>query len=93
MTLLEALTGFVFEMTYLDGQKFAIKSEEGQVIANNDTKQVQGKGLPFFKDAMGHGNLYVKFSVVFPKAGELTKKHMATLKEVLPRQDRPKTNA
>jgi hypothetical protein len=43
----------MFEVTYLDGKKFAIKSEEGQVISNGDTKQVQSKGLPFFKDAMG----------------------------------------
>jgi hypothetical protein len=29
--------------------------------------------MPFFKDAMGHGNLYVKFSVDFPKRGEISK--------------------
>jgi DnaJ-class molecular chaperone len=57
--LLEALTGFTIELTSLDGKKFGIRSEEGEIISNNDTKRVEGKGLPFFKDAMGTGNLYV----------------------------------
>lgn len=38
ISLLEALTGFTTEMLYLDGKKFAIKSEEGEVIANNETR-------------------------------------------------------
>lgn len=63
VSLLEALTGFTTELTYLDGKKFGIQSEEGEVISNGDTKQVEGKGLPFFKDAMGQGNLYIKFTV------------------------------
>jgi hypothetical protein len=29
--------------------------------------------MPFFKDAMGYGNLYVKFNVTMPKKGELSK--------------------
>lgn len=93
LTLLEALTGFVFELTYLDAQKFGIQMEEGEIISNGDIKQVHGKGLPFFKDAMGHGNLYVKFTVLFPKEGELTKQHMQQLKTILPNPNRPKCKA
>jgi hypothetical protein len=32
--------------------------------------------MPFFKDAMGQGNLYVKFIVTMPKRGELTKENI-----------------
>jgi DnaJ-class molecular chaperone len=32
---------------------------------------VKGKGLPFYKDAMGHGHLYIKFEIDFPKKGSL----------------------
>ena len=28
--------------------------------------------MPFYKDNFGHGNLYVKFDVVFPKKGLIT---------------------
>lgn len=59
ISLVEALCGFTAELVYLDGKKFAIHSQEGEVISNADTRQVHGKGLPFFKDAMGHGNLYI----------------------------------
>ena len=35
--------------------------------------------MPFFKDAMGYGNLYVKFIVTMPKRGELTKDNIDAL--------------
>jgi len=35
-------------------------------------KMIKGKGMPFYKDAMSHGNLFVKFNVIFPKRGELS---------------------
>lgn len=38
ISLLEALTGFTHELLYLDGKKFAIRSEEGDIIANAETK-------------------------------------------------------
>ncbi len=34
-------------------------------------KQVLKKGMPFFKDAMAYGNLYIEFDVEFPKKNEL----------------------
>lgn len=39
--------------------------------------------MPFFKDAMGQGNLYVKFKVVMPKRGELTAEKQDQLKQIL----------
>ena len=58
INLAEALTGFQFELTHLDNKKFAIKCEN-EIIENNSIKKVKAKGLPFFKDAMGNGNLYI----------------------------------
>lgn len=34
-------------------------------------KIIKGKGMPFFKDSMTHGNLFIRFKVVFPKKGEI----------------------
>lgn len=78
ISLLEALTGFTLELVSLEGKKFGIRSEEGEVVANNDTKKVEGKGLPFFKDGMGHGNLYVQFTVDMPSS--LSAQHCQLLK-------------
>ncbi len=40
--------------------------------------------MPFFKDEMGSGNLFVKFDVEFPKKGQLKAKQIKILKKVLP---------
>jgi DnaJ-class molecular chaperone len=53
------------------------------VIQHEEIKCIKNKGLPFFKDAMGAGNLYVKFKVVMPKRGELTAEQSEQLKKVL----------
>ncbi len=45
----------------------------GEIIQHQEVKCIKGKGMPFFKDAMGYGNLYVKFNVTMPKKGELSK--------------------
>lgn len=67
--LLEALTGFTFDIKLLDNSTCKVTTLPGEVISYGDIKVVKGKGLPFFKDAMGHGNLYVTFLVDFPKKG------------------------
>jgi len=38
--------------------------------------------MPFYKDAMSHGNLHVEFTVEFPKKGEV--KNPEELKKILP---------
>lgn len=82
ISLLEALTGTNFEFKHLDGEKFKVTTLPGDVIEHQDTKCIKGKGMPFFKDAMGHGNLYIKFNVKFPKRGQLTKEQVEALGKV-----------
>lgn len=43
-------------------------------------KQLSRKGMPFYKDAMSHGFLYIDFDVQFPKSGEI--KNADELKKV-----------
>ena len=69
ISLLEALSGFNFEVKFLDGTQLVIATPPGDIISHNDVKVVKGKGMPFYKDSFGHGNLYVKLDVVFPKKG------------------------
>lgn len=82
ISLYEALTGTVFQVEHLDGTKINITSAPGEVISPGTTKQILKKGMPFFKDAMGRGNLYIEFDVEFPKKSEL--KGLDTLKNILP---------
>jgi len=82
ISLYEALTGTMFQVEHLDGSKINITSSPGEVISPGTTKQILKKGMPFFKDAMTHGNLYIEFDVEFPKKSEL--KGADHLKDILP---------
>lgn len=84
ITLLEALTGFTFELEHLDGRKLKIATMPGEVITHQQTKLIRNHGMPFFKDEMSSGNLFVQFSVQFPKKGALKPKQIKMLKKVLP---------
>ncbi len=74
ITLLEALTGFSFQVTHLDGRVLKVVTMPGEVIENGSTKMIRNQGMPFFKDEMGSGNLFVRFKVEFPKKGQLKAK-------------------
>lgn len=63
ITLLEALTGTNYEFKHLDGKKYKVTTLPGEVISHEEVKVIKNKGMPFFKDSMGSGNLYVKFKV------------------------------
>jgi DnaJ family protein A protein 2 len=82
ISLYEALTGVRFYLEHLDGKKLLITTYDNEIIAPGTKKQIHGHGMPFYKDPMSHGNLYVTFDVEFPKSKEL--KNAETLKTVLP---------
>jgi DnaJ family protein A protein 2 len=82
ISLYEALTGTAFYVEQLDGKKILIATAPSDVITPNLVKEVKGKGMPFYKDAMSHGNLYITFTVEFPKKNEL--KNLDELKKTLP---------
>jgi DnaJ family protein A protein 2 len=73
ITLLDALIGFDFKIKHLDGTEYTIYTGKGEVISDEMKKVVRGLGMPFFKDAMSHGNLIIEFHVVMPKKDEITK--------------------
>lgn len=82
ISLYEALTGCVFQVEHLDGKKILIKTAPNEVIIPGSIKQISKLGMPFYKDNMSHGNLYVKFDVEFPKHNQM--KNIDQLKNVLP---------
>jgi DnaJ-class molecular chaperone len=40
--------------------------------------------MPFHKDSMSHGNLYIEFEVQYPKKNVLNPEKIKILKEILP---------
>jgi len=82
ISLYEALTGVTFTIEHLDGQKLNITTPPGDIIAPGTRKQLKNKGMAFHKDAMGHGHLYIDFTIDFPKKGEI--KNPEELAKILP---------
>lgn len=68
ITLLESLCGVDFVVNFLDGTKFRVKSEEGQVIKPEQIMTIEEKGMPYHKNSFKFGNLFIMFKVVFPDA-------------------------
>lgn len=78
ITLKDALCGFVFDMTYLDGRVYKINNNSGNVIANNYNKVLPGMGM---KREQHVGNLIINFTVAFPE--KLTEEQINGLRAIL----------
>eukprot|EP00584_Thalassiosira_punctigera_P015818 CAMPEP_0172554706 /NCGR_PEP_ID=MMETSP1067-20121228/56036_1 /TAXON_ID=265564 ORGANISM="Thalassiosira punctigera, Strain Tpunct2005C2" /NCGR_SAMPLE_ID=MMETSP1067 /ASSEMBLY_ACC=CAM_ASM_000444 /LENGTH=414 /DNA_ID=CAMNT_0013343129 /DNA_START=58 /DNA_END=1302 /DNA_ORIENTATION=- len=91
LSINEALCGFEWMITHLDGRQIAVKSKPGEVIKPEASasapyvKIVPGEGMPSHGNPFVKGNLYVLFRVEFPKDGELSKKTIFQLKKLLPK--------
>lgn len=65
ISLQEALCGFQFSTTFLDGEELVVRAEQGQVIQPGDITVVEGKGMPR-GNGQRPGNLFVMLTVDFP---------------------------
>jgi DnaJ family protein A protein 2 len=68
ITLFEALCGFEFVLTHLDGRTLLIKSNPGEIIKPGDVKEIPGEGMPMWKHPFDKGLLIIKFTIKFPEA-------------------------
>jgi DnaJ homolog subfamily A member 2 len=59
ISLLEALTGVTMDIKHLDGNARTIATAPGEVLNHQELKTVKGMGLPYYKDPMSHGHLYI----------------------------------
>lgn len=89
LTLNEALTGFSFAITHLDQRKVIVKSKPGEIVAPLEgakgfVKMIPNEGMPSRGNPFMRGNLYVHFTVQFPKEGELSPEVLDALRRLLP---------
>ena len=82
VSLIEALSGFKFNVERLDGSKVTIKTEPGEIIKNRQMKKVSLLGLPHFERNYSYGDLYIEFLVDYPQ--KISEENMEKLKEILP---------
>ena len=78
ITLKEALCGFNFDMTYVDGRTFKINNNNGIVITPNYKKLIPKMGM---RREDHQGNLIIQFTVTFPET--LTEEQIESIKEII----------
>ncbi|GKV12792.1 hypothetical protein SLEP1_g23895 [Rubroshorea leprosula] len=90
LSLTEALCGFQFALTHLDGRQLLIKSSPGEVIKPGQYKAINDEGMPHHQRPFMKGRLYIHFNVNFPDSGILSLEQCRTLETILP--PKPKRN-
>uniref|UniRef100_A0A7S2CDK1 Uncharacterized protein n=1 Tax=Alexandrium andersonii TaxID=327968 RepID=A0A7S2CDK1_9DINO len=67
ITLAEALCGFQFSTTFLDGEDLVIRSEPGEVMRPKDVLRIPGRGMPR-PHGQKPGDLFLLLDIEFPKS-------------------------
>jgi DnaJ family protein A protein 2 len=83
ISLYEALCGFQFPVTHLDGRTLLVKSNS--VVKPGDKKSVPNEGMPHFRNPTERGQLVIVFDVEFPDAVSIPPKVAEVLAQVLPK--------
>ncbi|XP_048140200.1 dnaJ protein homolog ANJ1 [Rhodamnia argentea] len=84
LSLTEALCGFQFVLTHLDGRQLLIKSNPGEVVKPDSFKAINDEGMPMYQRPFMKGKLYIHFTVDFPES--LSPDQVEALQKVLPQK-------
>ncbi|XP_071723520.1 chaperone protein dnaJ A6-like isoform X2 [Rutidosis leptorrhynchoides] len=84
ITLTEALCGFQFALTHLDGRQLLIKSNPGEIIKPEQYKAINDEGMPHYQRPFMKGKLCIHFNVVFPETGTFSVEQCRALETLLP---------
>ncbi|KAL6981299.1 Chaperone protein dnaJ A6 [Sarracenia purpurea var. burkii] len=85
LSLTEALCGFQFALTHLDGRQLLIKSNPGEIIKPGQFKAINDEGMPHHQRPFMKGRLFIHFNVDFPESGALSPDKCRDLEVILPR--------
>ncbi|XP_021278205.1 dnaJ protein homolog ANJ1 [Herrania umbratica] len=84
LSLTEALCGFQFVLTHLDGRQLLIKSNPGEIVKPNSFKAINDEGMPLYQRPFMKGKLFIHFTVDFPDS--LSPDQVKALEAILPRK-------
>jgi DnaJ family protein A protein 2 len=82
LTLTEALCGFQYVLTHLDGRQLLIKTNPGEVVKPDSFKAINDEGMPMYQRPFMKGKLYIHFNVEFPDS--LGVDQVKALEKILP---------
>ena len=78
ITLKESLIGFSFDIKHLNGKKYTINNDKGNIIPTNYCKEIEGLGMSRDDNI---GKLVIDFNIIFPE--KLTDEQIEKIKEIL----------
>ena len=78
ISLKESLCGFSFELPFINGKKYTINNNSGNIITPGFLKEINGMG---FKRGEHNGCLIIKFNIIFPET--LTDEEISKLSQIL----------
>jgi DnaJ family protein A protein 2 len=84
LSLTEALCGFQFPLTHLDGRQLLIKTNPGEIVKPGQFKAINDEGMPQYQRPFMKGKLYLHFTVEFPESGSLSSEQCRMLAAILP---------
>jgi len=90
LSLNEALCGFEWMITHLDGRELVVKNLPGEVIKPETlarepfVKIIPDEGMPSLGNPFVKGDLYIAFRIDFPDDGDLPSDVLKVLKKTLP---------
>lgn len=84
ITLSEAICGYRFNLTHMDGRVLTIASEPGSVIAPGSFQIVHDEGMPRRANRALRGTLFIQFELEFPKPQAITPEFRAELLKIQP---------
>ena len=91
VSLIEALSGFEFNLKHLNGQEVTIKTKPGDIIQHKVTRKIPDLGMPRYKESFSFGDLIISFEIVMPE--RINEQQVAELKKYLPKPLLPPVKA
>jgi len=82
--LVEALCGFTTYVKHLDDRVLIVNSPKGDIITPGEVKVIPNEGMPKHKSPYEKGNLYIQFTIEFPKQGFFKEPQLKELEKLLP---------
>ena len=91
LSLTEALVGYCFLFTHLDGRVIKCENaKQGEVVKPGDIRMIQEEGMPIHGSPFTKGRLFIVFKVAFPASGTFNPAQLKALEAVLPPRDMPR---
>ena len=87
ITLAEAICGYRFNLTHMDGRVLTISSEPGSVVGPGQYQLVHDEGMPRRANRALRGTLFIQFEIEFPHPSQVTPEFRAELQKLLPQND------